>query len=315
MRLYTDKQQIKRVWEVRESALGATSHVPGEPLNWEGWEDAAVAPEKLGGYLRDLRKMMAAYGYKGSLYGHFGHGCVHTRINFDLQSKDGIAKFRKFMEEAADLVVSYGGSISGEHGDGQSRGELLPKMFGPELVQAFREFKSAWDPDWKMNPGKLIEPYKLDENLRLGAGYSPWEPETNFKFAADHGSLAEATLRCVGVGKCRREEGGVMCPSYRVTREEEHSTRGRAHLLWEMTQGRSHPRRLAQRRSERVARSLPRLQGMQKRLPGRRRCRHLQSRISLPLLRRPHAPAQRLRLRQHRPLGAPRFARPRPGQI
>ena len=206
-------------------------------MSWEGWEDAAVAPEKLGGYLRDLRKMMAAYGYKGSLYGHFGHGCVHTRINFDLQSKEGIAKFRKFMEEAADLVVSYGGSISGEHGDGQARGELLPKMFGPELVQAFREFKSAWDPEWKMNPGKLIDPYKLDENLRLGADYAPWEPKTNFQFLADHGSLAQATLRCVGVGKCRREEGGVMCPSYRATREEEHSTRGRAHLLWEMTQG------------------------------------------------------------------------------
>jgi FAD/FMN-containing dehydrogenase/Fe-S oxidoreductase len=235
--LFTDQRQIKRVWEVRESALGVTSHVPGEPLNWEGWEDSAVAPEKLGGYLRDLRRMFAAYGYKGSLYGHFGHGCVHTRMNFDLQSKEGIAKFRKFMEEAADLVVSYGGSISGEHGDGQSRGELLPKMFGPELVQAFREFKAAWDPEWKMNPGKLIEPYRLDENLRLGAAYAPWEPKTNFQFAADHGSLAEATLRCVGVGKCRREEGGLMCPSYRVTREEEQSTRGRAHLLWEMTQG------------------------------------------------------------------------------
>jgi FAD/FMN-containing dehydrogenase/Fe-S oxidoreductase len=237
MRLYTDKQQARRVWEVRELALGVTSHAPGEPLNWEGWEDSAVAPEKLGGYLRDLRKMFAAYGYKGSLYGHFGHGCVHNRINFDLQSKDGIAKFRKFMEAAADLVVSYGGSISGEHGDGQARGELLPKMFGPELVQAFREFKSAWDPEWKMNPGKLIEPYKLDENLRLGAGYAPWEPKTNFQFTEDHGSLAEATLRCVGVGKCRREDGGLMCPSYRATHEEEHSTRGRAHLLWEMTQG------------------------------------------------------------------------------
>jgi FAD/FMN-containing dehydrogenase/Fe-S oxidoreductase len=236
MRLYTDKRQTKRVWEVRESALGVTSHVPGEPLYWEGWEDSAVAPEKLGPYLRDLRKMMAAYGYKGSFYGHFGHACVHTRINFDLQSKDGIAKFRRFMEEAADLVVSYGGSISGEHGDGQARAELLPKMFGPELVQAFREFKSAWDPEWKMNPGKLIDPYRLDENLRLGAAYSPWQPKTNFQFLADHGSLAQATLRCVGVGKCRREEGGVMCPSYRATHDEKHSTRGRAHLLWEMTQ-------------------------------------------------------------------------------
>jgi len=235
--LYTNKQQTKRVWEVRESSLGVTSHAPGEPLNWEGWEDAAVAPEKLGGYLRDLRIMMAAFGYKGSLYGHFGHGCVHTRINFDLQSKEGITKFRKFIEEAADLVVIYGGSLSGEHGDGQARAELLPKMFGSELMQAFREFKSAWDPDWKMNPGKLIEPYKLDENLRLGASYAPAQPETHFQFPADHGSLAQATLRCVGVGKCRREEGGVMCPSYRATREEEHSTRGRAHLLWEMTQG------------------------------------------------------------------------------
>jgi FAD/FMN-containing dehydrogenase/Fe-S oxidoreductase len=240
--LFTDKQQSKRIWEVREASLGVTSHVPGEPLYWEGWEDAAVAPENLGRYLRDLRKLMSAFGYKGSLYGHFGHACVHTRINFDLQSKEGIANFRKFVEEAADLVVSYGGSLSGEHGDGQSRAELLPKMFGPELMQAFREFKSAWDPDWKMNPGKVIglpgkTPYKLDENLRLGANYAPWEPETRFQFPADHGSLAQASLRCVGVGKCRRDEGGVMCPSYRATREEEHSTRGRAHLLWEMTQG------------------------------------------------------------------------------
>jgi len=234
-------QQAKRVWEVREASLGATSHVPGEPLNWEGWEDAAVAPEKLGGYLRDLRKMMAAFNYRGSLYGHFGHACVHTRLNFDLQSEEGIAKYRKFVEEAADLVVGYGGSLSGEHGDGQSRAELLPKMFGPELIEAFRQFKRAWDPDWKMNPGKLIglpekPPYKLDENLRLGPGYSPWKPLTRFQFPADHGSLSHAALRCVGVGNCRREQGGVMCPSYRATHEEEHSTRGRAHLLWEMTQ-------------------------------------------------------------------------------
>jgi FAD/FMN-containing dehydrogenase/Fe-S oxidoreductase len=236
MKLYSGAQ-AKRVWEVRESSLGATSHVPGEPLNWEGWEDAAVAPEKLGGYLRDLRKMMADFGYKGSLYGHFGHACVHTRLNFDLRSKEGIAKYRKFVEEAADLVVSYGGSLSGEHGDGQSRAELLPKMFGPELMEAFRKFKTAWDPDWKMNPGKVIEPNKLDENLRLGPSYDPWEPKTHFQFPEDHGSLSHAALRCVGVGKCRREEGGVMCPSWRVTHEEEHSTRGRAHLLWEMTQG------------------------------------------------------------------------------
>jgi len=237
MQLYTDPQQVKRVWEVRESSLGVTSHVPGEALNWEGWEDSAVAPEKLGSYLRDLRKLMNTYGYRGTLYGHFGHGCVHNRVNFDLQSEAGIAAYRRFVEEAADLVVSYGGSLSGEHGDGQSRAELLPKMFGPELVQAFREFKAIWDPEWKMNPGKVVEPYRLDENLRLGAHYDPWQPETHFQFSEDHGSLPLATLRCVGVGKCRRDEGGVMCPSFRVTREEAHSTRGRAHLLWEMTQG------------------------------------------------------------------------------
>ena len=237
MRLLTDWQQMKRMWEVRESSLGVTSHVPGEPLRWEGWEDSAVAPDKLGNYLRDLRKLMQAYSYEGSFYGHFGHACVHTRMDFDLETEEGIKKFRRFMEEAADLVVGYGGSLSGEHGDGQARAELLPRMFGPELVQAFREFKAIWDPDWKMNPGKLVEPYRMDENLRLGANYDPWQPQTHFQFPEDHGSLAAATLRCVGVGKCRRYEGGVMCPSFRVTREEEHSTRGRAHLLWEMTQG------------------------------------------------------------------------------
>ena len=130
------------------------------------------------------------------------------------------------------MVVSYGGSLSGEHGDGQSRAELLPKMFGPELMEAFRKFKTAWDPDWKMNPGKLIEPYKLDENLRLGADYSPWEPQTHFQFPQDHGSLSHAALRCVGVGKCRREEGGVMCPELaRHSRRRTHHPRPRPPAL------------------------------------------------------------------------------------
>jgi len=180
---------------------------------------------------------MEGFGYRGTLYGHFGHACVHTRINFDYQSAEGIAQFRNFMNEAADLVVGYGGSLSGEHGDGQARAELLPKMFGPELIQAFNEFKAAWDPDWKMNPGKVVEPYRMDEHLHLGADYHPWDPPTHFRFPQDHGSLAHASLRCVGVGKCRQYEGGLMCPSFRVTREEEHSTRGRAHLLWEMSKG------------------------------------------------------------------------------
>src|SRR3989441_6428845 len=207
-RLVTDKQQARRAWEVRESALGAVSHVPGELRTWEGWEDSAVAPEKLGGYLRDLRKLTEVYDYRCVVYGHFGDGCAHNRMNFDLESAEGIRKFRSFVEEAADLVVSYGGSLSGEHGDGQARAELLPKMFGPELMEAFREFKAIWDPDWKMNPGKVVEPYRLDENLRLGPNYEPWQPPTHFKFPDDHGSLASATLRCVGVGHGRRYEGG-----------------------------------------------------------------------------------------------------------
>jgi Fe-S oxidoreductase len=188
-------------------------------------------------YLRALKKLTDGYGYRCLMYGHFGDGCVHNRMDFDLQSVEGIKKFRSFMEAAADLVVSFGGTLSGEHGDGQARAELLPKMFGPELVEAFSRFKALWDPEWKMNPGKVVRPNKLDEYLRLGSDYRPWQPPTHFKFPHDHGSLADATLRCVGVGACRRSEGGVMCPSYRVTREEEHSTRGRAHLLWEMTKG------------------------------------------------------------------------------
>jgi FAD/FMN-containing dehydrogenase/Fe-S oxidoreductase len=236
-RLFPDQRQARKVWEIRESSLGAVSRVPGEPANWEGWEDAAVSPEKLGAYLRDLKKLADAYDYRCVIYGHFGDGCVHNRLSFDLESADGIKKFRRFIEDAADMVVSYGGSLSGEHGDGQARAELLPKMFGPEMVEAFRKFKAVWDPDWKMNPGKVVLPNKLDADLRLGADYRPWQPETHFKFPADHGSLAEATLRCVGVGKCRQQEGGVMCPSFRVTREEKHSTRGRAHLLWEMSKG------------------------------------------------------------------------------
>ncbi|HEX6098436.1 MAG TPA: FAD-binding and (Fe-S)-binding domain-containing protein [Thermoanaerobaculia bacterium] len=234
-------KEARFVWAVRESGLGATGHVPGKPLMWEGWEDAAVAPEKLGGYLRDLRVLLERYEYGGDFYGHFGDGCVHTRTNFDLKSEPGIAKFRAFLNDAADLVASYGGSFSGEHGDGQARGALLEKMFGPELIQAFREFKSLWDPEWKMNPGKLVTPYEPDENLRLGKEYAPWNPETHFRYREDYGQMNHAVLRCVGVGRCRRLDGGTMCPSYQVTREEEHSTRGRARLLFEMFEGKVTP--------------------------------------------------------------------------
>ncbi len=241
-RLYS-QQEARRVWYVRESALGATVFVPGEPHGWEGWEDAAVPVDRLGSYLRELFRAMQPYGYRTPMYGHFGQGCVHMRFNFDLESEEGIRKFRRFLDEATDIVLAHGGSLSGEHGDGQARAALLPKMFGPELMQGFREFKAIWDPTNKMNPGKLIDPiavYEPQDNLRLGAGYHSHTVKTHFQFPEDGGSFADATLRCVGVGACRKQEG-TMCPSYMATREEQHSTRGRAHLLWEVLQGELRP--------------------------------------------------------------------------
>src|SRR5581483_11990709 len=186
-------------------------------------------------------KLLDRYHYTGDLYGHFGQACVHTRIDFDLETAEGIRKYRSFIDEAADLCVKYNGSLSGEHGDGQSRAELLPKMFGEKLIEAFREFKSIWDPDWKMNPGKVVTPYHPTENLRLGASFNPWSPKTHFKFPEDDGRLDRAVMRCVGVGECRRMDGGTMCPSYMATHEEEHSTRGRAHLFFEMFEGQEIP--------------------------------------------------------------------------
>jgi FAD/FMN-containing dehydrogenase/Fe-S oxidoreductase len=252
-RLYEDKKQEKMVWAVRESGLGATAFVPGKPRAWEGWEDSAVDPKYLGKYLRELRVLLNKYGYSGDLYGHFGEACVHTRNNFDLESSAGIAKFRAYLDDAADLCIKYGGSLSGEHGDGQARADLLPKMYGDELMTAFREFKSLWDPEWKMNPGKVVTAYHPHENLRLGSDYRPWSPETHFHFPEDNGKLDRAVLRCVGVGKCRRLDAGTMCPSFMATREEEHSTRGRARMLFEMFQGEATP---ADWRNEAVKESL-----------------------------------------------------------
>lgn len=237
MKLFEDKWEEEKIWQVRESGLGATAHVPGMSRTHPGWEDAAVPPERVGDYLRDFRALLDEFGYDAALYGHFGQGCVHCRIDFDFSTQEGVDRFTNFLERAADLVVSYGGSFSGEHGDGQARAALLPKMYGQDLVEAFRAFKTVWDPDGMMNPGKVVDPYRPDENLREGPDRRPLRVKTHFAFESDGGSFAAAAARCVGVGKCRDVRSGTMCPSYMATREEEDSTRGRARLLFEMLQG------------------------------------------------------------------------------
>ncbi|WP_230533100.1 FAD-binding and (Fe-S)-binding domain-containing protein [Microvirga roseola] len=227
-----------RIWAVRRAGLPGSAYVPDRPETWEGWEDSAVTPDRLGDYLRDLKALFDKYGYVSPMYGHFGDGLVHCRISFDLKEEDGIEIWRRFMDEAADLVIRYGGSLSGEHGDGQSRAALLERMYGPELIQAFREFKEIWDPQGRMNPGKIVDPYPITSNLRLGPSYRPKKQRTYFHFE-EEGGFRGAAERCVGVGKCRRHDSKdqVMCPSYLVTHEEKHSTRGRARMLFEMLHG------------------------------------------------------------------------------
>lgn len=238
-KLIRDKRQQKRIWTVRDDSLGAESYVPHHPDTWPGWEDSAVHPENLGNYIHELKGLFKKYGYDPVIYGHFGGGVVHCAIAFDLYDEPGIEHWRKFLDEASDLVVRYDGSLSGEHGDGQARAELLVKMYGPELMQAFREFKSIWDPRGRMNPGKVIDPYPITSNLRVGPSYEPPSLQTHFAFRSDRGSFARAAQRCVGVGKCRRHDNGheVMCPSFLVTHEEQYTTRGRARLLFEMVHG------------------------------------------------------------------------------
>jgi FAD/FMN-containing dehydrogenase len=311
-KLFEDPNEETLVWEARKHGVGST-RLPlslGGHYGWPNWEDAAVPPERLGDYLREFQALLDKHHYDGVLFGHAGHGCTHCRIDFDLRSEQGITSFRRFMDEAADLVVSYGGSLSGEHGDGHGRAELWPKMFGPELMHAFAEFKRVWDPDGRMNPHKLIDPFPIVSKLREGTGFRPLQLTTAFAFPEDGGSFAEAAGRCFGVGACRHVEGGVMCPSFMVTREEKHSTRGRARLLQEMSRAAGPVD--GRWRSAEVKEALDlclACKGLPRRVPGARGHGHLQGRVPVPPLPRPVAAPAGVRPRADRQVGADRLAR------
>ena len=237
--IVTDGAAQRTLWGIREAGAGIVTRAADGTEAWPGWEDAAVPPERLGAYLRQFQKLLDDHGRHGAYYGHFGDGCVHIRIDFDLITAPGIAGFRRFIEDAADLVTAHGGSLSGEHGDGQARSELLPRMYPAEMIAAFADFKSIWDPRDKMNPGAVVRPRRLDTDLRVYVSGPRPATRTQLAFAHDGGSLEAATRRCVGVGACLSGSGNVMCPSYRATGEEQHSTRGRARLLFEFASGRA----------------------------------------------------------------------------
>ncbi len=265
-----------------------------------------MPPEKVGDYLRDFRDLLEEFDYHAALYGHFGQGCIHCRIDFRLSTAHGVRQWRQFLTRAAELVASYGGSLSGEHGDGQARGALLTTMYGEELVAAFGEFKAVWDPDGMMNPGKVVHPHDPTDDLREGPQVRLTPVRTHFAFPDDDHDFGKATARCVGVGQCRNVDTGGMCPSYMATREEEDSTRGRARMLFEMLRGdepRGGWRDVARRRRPRA---LPGLQGVQARVPGQRRHGDVQGRVPLALLQGPAPPAQRLRHHPHLLVGPPR---------
>ncbi|MFB9838781.1 FAD-binding and (Fe-S)-binding domain-containing protein [Actinoallomurus acaciae] len=231
----TDPLRQAAVWKIRTDGAGLATRAPDGSQAWPGWEDSAVPPDRLGAYLGELRELFARFGVHGAAYGHFGEGCLHIRIDFDLATERGRRTFREVIEEATRLVAAHGGSPSGEHGDGRARSEVLPLVYDDDALKAFREFKSVWDPEGRMNPGVLVDPEPIDDRLRT-EGMRP-RPRTFLPFAADNGDFRQALHRCVGVGKCRSDHGGVMCPSYRATHDEKDSTRGRARALEEMLRG------------------------------------------------------------------------------
>ncbi|WP_422934515.1 FAD-binding and (Fe-S)-binding domain-containing protein [Sinomonas sp. P47F7] len=226
-----------RLWQIRADGAGLAGRTAAGEQAWPGWEDSAVPPERLGGYLRGLEALMAEHGLSGLAYGHFGDGCVHVRIDFPLE-RDG-ALMRRFLERAAALAAEHGGSLSGEHGDGRARSELLPTMYSPAAIRAMEAFKALLDPKDLMNPGVVVRPAPLDADLRRPQAL-PLLASGGFAFAHDGGDVTQALHRCVGVGKCRadpRGQGGFMCPSFIATRDEKDSTRGRARALQEMLNG------------------------------------------------------------------------------
>ena len=223
------------LWRVREDGAGLAANLVDGERSWPGWEDAAVAPTNLARYLREFRQLLAAHGYRGVLYGHFGAGCVHVRINFDTGSDTGLDSMRAFLLEAAALVTRHGGTLSGEHGDGRARSELLPIMYSQRMLGVFAQVKTIFDPDSLLNPGIITDP----DALRAHIPHAPMKAAATFRLAHDHGDFAHAVRRCIGIGRCVAPTGGVMCPSYRATGRERDSTRGRARALQDMVSGNS----------------------------------------------------------------------------
>ncbi|WP_183786734.1 FAD-binding and (Fe-S)-binding domain-containing protein [Prauserella sediminis] len=234
----TDPGHVRKLWSIREAGAGIVTRLPDGGEAWPGWEDSAVPAEYLSDYLRKLYVLLDELGLEGIPFGHFGEGCVHLRISFDLETEQGLARYRRFVEHAAELVRSYGGSVSGEHGDGRARSELLPAIYSPAALRAFRAFKETFDPDGVFNPGVLVAPEPIDQGVRPGPGRDQLELTPVHAFSRDGGSFTSAVNRCVGVGACRSDVG-AMCPSFQASGDEVHSTRGRARVLAEMLRGES----------------------------------------------------------------------------
>ena len=239
-RIFPPGPEATAMWRIREDGAGLGGRTPAGEQAWPGFEDSAVPPERLGGYLRELETLMAGHGVDGLAYGHFGDGCVHLRLNIPLADRATAGRnLRAFMVDAGRLVAAHGGSMSGEHGDGRARSELLPLMYSPAAIDLFAGFKHLLDPADVLNPGVVVRPRPLDADLRRPAA-RPLLAGTGFSFAHDGGDLTTAVHRCTGVGKCRADStaaGGFMCPSYLATRDEKDSTRGRARVLQEMANG------------------------------------------------------------------------------